>query len=64
MNMHERQHDQRERPATSDAPAAAADSGLRDAGERLLARGADAIQRALSQDSAAFLSSNQQTGGQ
>ena len=34
------------------------------AGERLLAKGADAIERALSKDSAAFLKSIEQEGGQ
>jgi hypothetical protein len=34
------------------------------AAERLLARGGDAIERALSQDSAAFLAANRQEGGQ
>ena len=62
MNRRERQHDERERPAAPATPAT--DSDLRAAAERLLARGADAIERALSQDSTAFLAANQQTGGQ
>jgi hypothetical protein len=37
---------------------------LRAAAERLLARGSHAIERALSQDSAAFLDANRQEGGQ
>ena len=47
------------------APAAPPDQpDLRAAAERLLARGTDAIERALSQDSAAFLAANRQEGGQ
>jgi len=66
--MRERKHDERDRPATP-APAAAmpatqAGSGLREAAERLLRHGADAIERALSQGSAEFLAANRQEGGQ
>lgn len=47
------------------APAGPPDQpDLRAAAEHLLARGADAIERALSQDSAAFLAANRQEGGQ
>ena len=37
---------------------------LRENAERLLAEGSDAIDRALSQDSMAFLAANRQEGGQ
>jgi hypothetical protein len=37
---------------------------LRERGERFLAHGADAIERALSRDSAVFLRANRQEGGQ
>lgn len=62
MNMRERSHDQRERPTTSATPTPT--DGLRTAAERVWADGAEAIAEALSQDSAAFLSSNLQTVGQ
>jgi hypothetical protein len=62
MTLRERHHDARDaRPAPA-APAGTPD--LRAAAERLLAEGADAIERALSQDSAAFLAANRQEGGQ
>ena len=64
MRERERQHDDLPRPQ-SPMPAAAADSGdLREAAERLLAQGADAIDRALSGNSATFLAANRQEGGQ
>ena len=62
MTLRERQHDAPAvRPAGGEPPAAA---DVRAAAERLLARGAEAIERALSQDSAAFLAANRQEGGQ
>lgn len=61
MNMRERQYDERDRPAPP-APTSA-ESSLRRA-EELLAQGADAIERGLSQDSAAFLAANRQQGGE
>lgn len=61
MSMRERQHDERQQPAIPETPTP--ESGLRRA-EQLLARGADAIERGLSQDSAAFLAANRQEGGQ
>ena len=62
MTLRERHHDAHDtRPAPA-VPAAQPD--LRAAAERLLAQGADAIERALSQDSAAFLAANRQEGGQ
>jgi hypothetical protein len=63
MQQRERQHDDRERQlpvGTADGPAA----DLHEQAERLLALGADAIDRALSGDSAAFLAGNRQEGGQ
>ena len=62
MDRRERHHDD-ERP-TKPGPPAGDGSNLRAAGEQLLARGADAIERALSQDSAKYLAANRQEGGQ
>jgi hypothetical protein len=62
MTLRERQHDTPEVRAAAGTPTPAVD--FRAAAERLLARGADAIDRALSQDSAAFLAANRQEGGQ
>ena len=62
MNLRQRRYDE-----TTNAPRTAVPVGqgdLRLDAERLLATGADAIDRALSQDSVAFLSANQQEGGQ
>lgn len=62
MTLRERHHDT---PDAGPGPAVpAAQPDLRAAAERLLAQGADAIERALSQDSAAFLAANRQEGGQ
>jgi hypothetical protein len=62
MTLRERHdHSQDTRPAPAPPPG---EPDLRAAAERLLARGADAIERALSQDSAAFLAANRQEGGQ
>jgi hypothetical protein len=61
--MRERNRDEREAPAGAGAGIPAA-SDLRDQAERLLAAGGDAIDQALSQDSAAFLAANEQEGGQ
>jgi len=62
MNLRQRRHEEtRNEPQT---PAPGGQGDLRLGAERLLAAGADAIDRALSQDSAAFLSANQQEGGQ
>jgi len=50
---------------TRPAPAGPPDQpDVRAVAERLLARGTDAIEHALSQDSAAFLAANRQEGGQ
>ena len=62
MTLRERTRDDRETPPGPAMPAGPAD--LRDRAERLLAQGAGAIERALSQDSAAFLAANRQEGGQ
>jgi len=63
MRLRERQHDERERPApVGGAPGPS--TSIRDQAEFLLAQGADAIDRALSGDSAAFLAANRQEGGQ
>lgn len=62
MILRERNHDEREnqpRPVASIDPV-----DLRERAERLLAHGDDAIDRTLSQDSAAFLAANLQEGGQ
>ena len=62
MTLRERQHDTPDIRPAAGAPTGPVD--FRAAAERLLARGADAIDRALSQDSAAFLAANRQEGGQ
>ena len=62
MTLRERHHDVQDAPPGPAVPAGPPD--LRAAAERLLAQGADAIERALSQDSAAFLAANRQEGGQ
>jgi hypothetical protein len=61
--MRERNRDERETPAGGGAAVPAA-GDLGEQAERLFAAGGDAIERALSQDSAAFLAANQQEGGQ
>jgi hypothetical protein len=62
MRERQRHHDDIRAPQP---PAPAADFGAtREAAERLLAQGADAIERALSGNSAAFLAANRQEGGQ
>ncbi len=63
MRYRERNHDER---LSAPAPGGAAFGGgeLRERSERLLALGADAIDRALSRDSGAFLIANRQEGGQ
>jgi hypothetical protein len=62
MTLRERTHDVRDTQPGPSAPTGPLD--LRATAERLLAQGADAIERALSQDSAAFLAANRQEGGQ
>lgn len=58
---HDHPRDAEHRPA---GPAAGGQPDLLAAAELLLARGGDAIERALSQDSAAFLAANRQEGGE
>lgn len=63
MHTRERTHDD----ATPAQPAAAGSGNLeqlRASADRLLAAGADAIDRALSGDSRAFLEANRQEGGE
>ena len=62
MSQRERRHDEREHPGTVADPGGG--SGLIAAAQEMLARGGDAIDRALSQDSTAFLAANRQEGGQ
>jgi hypothetical protein len=62
MRQRERQHEE-PRAQQPSAPAGQ-ESDLREQAARLLAQGADAIDRALSGDSAAFLAANRQEGGQ
>jgi len=62
MTLREYEHGQREARPQPGPPPAGLD--LRASAEPLLARGADAIDRALSQDSAAWLAANRQEGGQ
>ena len=62
MTFREHDHDRREAQPRAGLPPGSVD--LRANAERLLARGADAIDRALSQDSAAWLAANRQEGGQ
>ena len=65
MTLRERRNDAREAQPGAAAPGGQpGQADLRAAAERLLAQGADAIDRALSQDSAAFLAANRQEGGQ
>ena len=62
MNLRQRRHEETtSQPQTS---AAGGQDDMRLGAERLLAASADAIDRALSQDSAAFLFANRQEGGQ
>jgi hypothetical protein len=65
MNTRERQNDPRDQHQRT--PAAPGGEGLdaaRQDAERLFAAGDDAIERALSADSDAFLAANRQRGGQ
>jgi hypothetical protein len=63
MKERERHHDESERPADA-AAGGAPNPDLRQQVERLLAAGNDIIDRALSDDSEAFLDGNRQEGGQ
>ncbi len=64
MRTRERSREQRERPRGEGGPAEAGSGELRDMAERLLAAGDDAINRALSADSEAYLSATRQRGGE
>jgi hypothetical protein len=70
MNQSERRHHQQHLLQASPQPTAAPGDGdqghnaLYENAARLLAVGDEAINRALSGDSQAFLEANQQTGGQ
>lgn len=62
MRLHERRREERDHhPSTAGMPGA---GDVRERGEQLLSLGADAIDRALSTDSAAYLRANRQEGGQ
>jgi hypothetical protein len=62
MRFREHDHDGREARPQAGLPLGSGD--LRANAEGLLARGADAIDRALSQDSAVWLAATRQEGGQ
>lgn len=62
MTLRERRPDERRIQPSVIAPTGQV--GLRADAERLLARGGDAIARALSQNSADFLTASRQEGGQ
>ena len=66
MTFRDRQHDPRQRAAAPGGPSGTSRAAVerQEVTERLLARAADAIDRALSSDSDAFLAANLQTGGQ
>ena len=64
MELRERQHHDHSPPAPSGAPLAADRADQHAAAERLLAAAEGAIERALSNDSVAFLRANRQIGGQ
>ncbi len=66
MALRERQYDDVRDPQPSPAGAATGQNpnSLRENTERLLARGAEAIERALSANSADFLAAIPQEGGQ
>jgi hypothetical protein len=61
MDLRERRHDEQ---ASASPTSGAGGQSLRANAERLLAQGEDAIDRALSQDSTAFLAATRQVGGQ
>lgn len=66
--MRERERDRERNRGNGDDPAAGADGGslarLRDAGADFLRAGDEAISRALSGDSEAFLAAGRQQGGE
>jgi len=59
-----RENRRRESEAATPAPPGQSTTGLRQAGSDLLAAADDAINRALSGDSEAFLFANRQEGGE
>ena len=61
MSLRERGHDGPDGTAGAVPPGR---NDVRERGEQFLARGADAIERALSTDSGRFLRANRQQGGQ
>jgi hypothetical protein len=64
MDLRERHHDERASASPSGGAGAPGAQSFRANAERLLAQGGDAIDRALSEDSTAFLAANRQVGGQ
>lgn len=64
MDTRERTRDERNREPETPEPSGRNADGLRRAGADLLAAADEAISRALSGNSEAFLSSNRQEGGQ
>jgi hypothetical protein len=64
MNVRERSANERKNDPPASGPPEGHLGELRKAGEDLLAAGDDAIRRALSGDSLAFLIANRQEGGQ
>jgi len=62
--MRERNREERVAPPAAGGEGPADQSDLRDEAERLLAASGDVIDRALSQDSTAFLAANRQEGGE
>jgi hypothetical protein len=64
MHTRERQHDDRQHPQSDGALAGSGLDALTANAERMLAAGDDAIDRALSGNSDAFLRANRQHGGE
>jgi hypothetical protein len=65
ISMHTRQRTHEDQQQAQAAPAISSElEQLRASADRLLAAGTDAIDRALSSDSRAFLDANRQEGGQ
>ena len=62
MTLRERSHEEVENQPRPAVPTGQTD--LRESAERLLALGGEAIERALSQDSTAFLAAIRQEGGE
>jgi hypothetical protein len=62
--MRERTREERETQPAAGGGGTTNQGNVRDEAERLLAAGGDLIDRALSQDSTAFLAANRQEGGE